>query len=92
MKEILKRLYNEGYEINIFQYLKNSSELIMLEKNKTPIYSDYKDKINFLALTHEYIINKLINTLLFSGQFELKEYTINEESKTINIVFKNLYF
>ena len=92
MKEMLKRLYNEGYEINIFQYLKNSSELINLVKNQAPLYSDYNDTIIYLSYTPEQIIDKLINILLFNKQFELKDYTKDDYTKTVNIQFKNLYF
>lgn len=92
MQAQLKRLYNEGYQINIFQYLENNSELIILEKDKKTFFMDIEDVLHTLDDKPELIIDKLIKVLLFSGDFDLIDYAINKKFKTVDVSFKNKNF
>ncbi len=95
MKEQLKKYYNQGYIIDIYNYIFISStqisELIRLNKNFKNYLLDKNGYLIELKENPEKIIDKIINELFFNNkEYLLTQFDIDKNNKIIDISFKQL--
>lgn len=95
MKEQLKKYYNQGYIIDIYNYIfidsTQISELIRLNKNFKNYLLDKNGYLIELKENHEKIIDKIINELFFNNkEYLLTQFDIDKNNKIIDISFKQL--
>ena len=95
MKEQLKKYYNQGYIIDIYNYIFISStqisELIRLNKNFKNYLLDKDGYLIELKENSEKIIDKIINELFFNNkEYLLTQFDIDKNNKIIDISFKQL--
>ena len=95
MKEQLKKYYNQGYIIDIYNYIfidsTQISELIRLNKNFKNYLLDKNGYLIELKKNHEKIIDKIINELFFNNkEYLLTQFDIDKNNKIIDISFKQL--